>query len=258
MAYEPTIERYRHWYAKLLRLYPKPHYERFSEGMEQTFIDLLRERVREKKGIDSWAIWVFVETTAGIIRDTLTFTIMQTMTKRLGMWAIIVAMILMIPLVAMQFTTEVQWTGSDFLFMGTLIFGVGVLFELARKRAAGNTAYKAAAGMALLGTFLLIWVNAAVGIIGDSEVNMLYAFVPATLFIGGIAARLKPRGMSYTLFAAALVQATIPAIALIIGTPDFSPGVLVVFILNAFWVMLFIGSGLLFRQANVTISQSNF
>jgi hypothetical protein len=45
------MRRYRHWYAKLLRLYPKPYYERFGEGMEQTFNDLLRERAEEKRGL---------------------------------------------------------------------------------------------------------------------------------------------------------------------------------------------------------------
>jgi uncharacterized protein len=38
-------------YAKLLRLYSKRHYERFGEGMEQTFNDLCRERRDQKRGL---------------------------------------------------------------------------------------------------------------------------------------------------------------------------------------------------------------
>src|SRR5688500_1016702 len=56
MASEPSIQRYRNCYAKLLRLYPKPYRERFAEGMEQTFNDLCRERVKENRGLFSFAV----------------------------------------------------------------------------------------------------------------------------------------------------------------------------------------------------------
>jgi hypothetical protein len=69
MASEPFIRRYRNCYAKLLRLYPKAHRERFGEGMEQTFHDLCRERVKAGRGLFSFALWTFFETSAGIIRE---------------------------------------------------------------------------------------------------------------------------------------------------------------------------------------------
>jgi hypothetical protein len=69
MASEPFIRRCRNWYTKLLRLYPKAHRERFAEGMEQTFNDLCRERVKEEKGLFSFALWMFVETSAAIIKE---------------------------------------------------------------------------------------------------------------------------------------------------------------------------------------------
>ena len=69
---EPSIRRYRNWYAKLLRLYPKPYRERFGEGMEQTFNDLCRERVKAERGLFSFALWIFLETSAGIIRENAT------------------------------------------------------------------------------------------------------------------------------------------------------------------------------------------
>ena len=77
MASEPFIRRYRSWYAKLLRLYPKAHRDCFGEGMEQTFNDLCRERVKAEKGLFSFALWMFFETSAGILRETATFIIMQ-------------------------------------------------------------------------------------------------------------------------------------------------------------------------------------
>lgn len=71
MASEPFL-RYRNWYAKLLRLYPKPYRERFGDGMEQTFNDLCHERVKAGRGLFSLALWVFVETLAAIIRENAT------------------------------------------------------------------------------------------------------------------------------------------------------------------------------------------
>jgi hypothetical protein len=69
MASEPLIRRYRNGYARLLRLYPRPYRERFGEGMQQTFHDLCRERAQEGRGLFGLALWVFVETSAGIIRE---------------------------------------------------------------------------------------------------------------------------------------------------------------------------------------------
>jgi hypothetical protein len=72
MRSEPSIRRYRSWYATLLRLYPKSYRERFGEGMEQTFNDLCRERAQEGKGLFRLALWMFAETSAGIIKENAT------------------------------------------------------------------------------------------------------------------------------------------------------------------------------------------
>ena len=50
---------------------------------------------------------------------------------RLSVCAIIVAFILLVPLVAMQFTDEVVWTLSDFVVAGVLLFGSVLVYELA-------------------------------------------------------------------------------------------------------------------------------
>ncbi|RJQ36337.1 hypothetical protein C4552_03555 [Candidatus Parcubacteria bacterium] len=249
MQHDRSIRRYRTWYATLVRLYPKPYRECFGEGMEQTFGDMLRERQGASRELLGFALWIFVETFAGIIREHLTRISMQTTIKRLSIWAVLVVAILMIPLLA-----QWPWTRGDFVFAVVVLFGSALLYELIA-RTSGNAAYRFAVGMAVAAMLLLAWVNGAVGIIGGSDVNVLYAGVIFTLFIGAIIARLKPRGMSYVLFAAALVQFAIPVIALIIGTPDFAPGVVRVFTLNTFWVMAFVGSALLFRQASAANSR---
>jgi hypothetical protein len=250
MASEPSIRRYRHWYAKLLRLYSKPYYERFGEGMEQTFNDLLRERAEEKRGLFGCALWMFIETSAGIIREDITFIIMQNITKRLSVWAAVVALILMVPLLARW-----PWTLGDFVFAGVLLFSTGLAYELVVRKG-DNLAYRVAVGLALAAALLLVWINGAVGIIGseDNPANLLYGGVLAIGFIGAIVALLEPRGMARALFVTAIAQALVPVIAFIIWEPSFAepPGIVGVFVLNSFFVMMFVGSALLFQRASAT------
>jgi hypothetical protein len=72
MGIEPRTRRYGNWYSKLLRFYPKAYRERFGVGMEQTFKDLCNERVKAGRGVFRLALWVFVETSAAIIRENAT------------------------------------------------------------------------------------------------------------------------------------------------------------------------------------------
>ena len=247
-----TTARYRNLYARLLRLYPKPYRERFGEEMEQTFNDLCRERRKAGDGLFGFVLWVFAETSAGIIRENITLVLMQNITRRLIVWAVVVALILLIPLVAMQFTSEVNWTLSDFVFAGALLFGTGLTYELVARKA-GGIAYRAAVGVALAAAFLLVWINGAVGIIGneDNPANLMYGGVLAVGSIGAMIARFQPQGMARALFATALAQMLVPMIALIVWRPslDDAPGIVGVFMLNAFFVMLFVVSALFFRRA---------
>ena len=81
MASERLIRRYRNCYAKLLRLYPKPYRERFGEGMEQTFNDLCRERVRAERGLFTFVLWTFLETSAAILRENAKMIVRHSMNR---------------------------------------------------------------------------------------------------------------------------------------------------------------------------------
>lgn len=168
--------------------------------------------------------------------------------------ALVTGLLLLIPLIAMQFTDEVNWTLSDFIFMGILVFGTGLTYKLITRKL-GKITYKIALGIALATAFLLVWVNGAVGIIGNegNPANLMYIGVLAVGIIGSLFARFQPKGMARTLFAAALAQALVPAIALIIWPPQVvswgAAGVFGVFALNAFFIMLFVLSALIFRHA---------
>lgn len=248
MPSEHSIRRYRDCYAKLLCLYSKPFHSRFGEGMEQTFNDILRQRAEKNRRLFGCALWMFVETFIGIFRENSKFIIMKN--KNILRLAIATAVLLMVPLVAMQFTKEVNWTLSDFVVAGVLLFGSGLTFELVSRRS-GNVAYRVAVGVAVATALILVWSNLAVGIIGneDNPANLMFFGVLAIGAIGAVIARLQPLGMSRALFATALAQLLVPVIALIIWRPEVNAGVLYVFILNAVFVALFAGAALLFRRA---------
>ena len=77
----------------------------------------------------------------------------------------VVGVLLLIPLVAMQFTTEVNWSGFDFLVMGVLLIGTGLLCELVLRKVT-KTNHRILLCMAVVGVFLLVWAELAVGIFG--------------------------------------------------------------------------------------------
>ena len=116
--------------------------------------------------------------------------------------ALATGFLLLLPLLAMQFTNEVVWDVADFIVAGVLLFGTGLTYKLAAIKV-GNIVYRSAVGLALTAAFILIWVNGAVGIIGseNNDANLMYGAV--------------------------------------IG----------VYVLNAFFVMLWVGSALLFQNA---------
>lgn len=167
--------------------------------------------------------------------------------------ALVTALILMVPLVAMQFTEEVSWDLFDFVLIGAVLFGVGLVYELIAKKSE-KTVYRVAFGFGITGAFLLFWVNGAVGIIGNEgqPANLIYGVVFAVGFIGSLISRFKSRGMALTLFAAAFTQMLVPVFALLIWPPptiSWAPSVLGVFVLNTFFAVLFVVSALLFRHA---------
>lgn len=79
--------------------------------------------------------------------------------------ALVTALILMVPLVAMQFTDEVNWSLGDFVVAGALLFGTGLVFMLAARRTR-NIEHRAAIGLALAAALLLVWAELAVGVFG--------------------------------------------------------------------------------------------
>lgn len=171
--------------------------------------------------------------------------------------ALTTGLLLMIPLIAIQFSDEVAWTFSDFVIAGGLLFGTGFMYILVTRllatQMADNTVYRIAIGFALFAGLFLIWANGAVGIIGseNNPYNIVYFGVIAVGIIGAFIARFKPEGMTYTMFAMAVAQALVAAIALIGGFYQSPPStVFHIIAVNGFFITLFVVSALLFRYTD--------
>jgi hypothetical protein len=174
--------------------------------------------------------------------------------RRGSRWRIVgwsaAALVLLVPLVAMQFTDEVNWSPADFVFAAVMVGGVGLCYELTvRKR--GDGAYRAGVGIALVAVFLLIWINAAVGIIGNenNDANEMYLGVIAIGIVVALITRFRPLGMARAMFAMALAQTVVAAIAIILKLDDEGHGPLELAMLNGLFVVLFVTSAALFLRA---------
>ena len=98
MATKVPGRHYRTWYAMLLRLYPRPFRERFGEGMAQTFHDLCRECRDPGLGLFVFALWIFFETSVGIVKENTRH--MPQLGKTMLRVALGALAVLMVPLVA--------------------------------------------------------------------------------------------------------------------------------------------------------------
>ncbi len=161
------------------------------------------------------------------------------------------AVLWLLPLVAMQVSAEMNWDGTDFIVFGAMLLGVGGLFELA-VRGSRSLAFRLGTGVALLAGFGLVWINLAVGIIGseDNPANLLFFAILALGLVGGALARFRAPGMARILLAMAVAQALVGAAALILrwgaDAPSFPQAIIV---LTGFFAGLWLAAAWLFRRA---------
>lgn len=99
------------------------------------------------------------------------------------------------------------WSPGDFIIMGIMLGSVGLGIEFLVRRS-GSAFVRLGAVIGVLTCFLTIWVNLAVGMIGneDNPYNQLF-IVPVFLFIAGtVLTRFKPKGMTAVMLCAAAAQ----------------------------------------------------
>lgn len=87
--------------------------------------------------------------------------------KRLIIILLISTILLLIPLIAMQFSDQVNWTPFDFLIGGILLFGTGFVIELVLRQVKIKK-YRYLTVAVVLVALLLVWAELAVGIFGTA------------------------------------------------------------------------------------------
>jgi hypothetical protein len=169
---------------------------------------------------------------------------------RIAGWGFAAALLLT-PAVAMQFSPDVNWTLFDFAFAAVLIGGTGLLIELAA-RSSSKWSYRGGALLALAATFLLIWINGAVGIIGNESnpANLVFLAIIGVAVVGALIARGRAAGMARAMFVAAGAQALTGLVVFAAGVGSTEPpGQVGLLVLIEFFAVLWTASGWLFRAA---------
>ena len=156
------------------------------------------------------------------------------------------AALLLVPLIA-----GAPWSIGDYVFAAAIFALVGGTFELAVRRS-GNGWYRSGVAVGVGTAFLLVWINGAVGIIGDegNPANLMFLGVIGIALVGSIVARFRAAGMAVAMAVAATVEALVAVAALVLrlgaNEPPFFPGVL---ILIGFFALTWLLSAWMFRKA---------
>ena len=136
---------------------------------------------------------------------------------RIAIWALAGALFLL-PLVAMQLTSEMNWDAFDFLVWGTMLLVACGTYELV-SRLSPNRAYRLGVGASIVTGFLVFWANGAVGMIGneDNAYNLLFLGAILLGAVVALASWFRPRAMARALYATAIAHGGVALYALVAG-----------------------------------------
>jgi hypothetical protein len=168
---------------------------------------------------------------------------------RIARWSVAAALLLT-PLAMMQVSDEWNWGVGDFVFAAVMICGTFLLYETAAKWSA-SLAYRGGAVLALAASFLIVWINLAVGIVGeDSPFNLnffgLVAMAAAVSFACGFTAKGMARGMTCVAAAAAFLGVLLATAPMNANVP---PGPAKLLGISLAFAAVWLASGLLFWRA---------
>ena len=155
--------------------------------------------------------------------------------------------LLALPAIAMRWFpgSGVDWRAGDFVAMGALLAMAAGLYELGA-RSSVSLAYRAGFGLAVLTGLLTVWVNLAVGMLGEegSAPNLMFAAVLLLACAGAFAARMRPAGMARAMAIAGIAQWLAVVLGAALG--EYRGNELV---LSACFALPWFASALLFRHA---------
>lgn len=120
----------------------------------------------------------------------------------------------LVPLAA-KLVADIPWTTFDFVAWGVMLLVAAGACEIGL-RLSGSLAYRAGVVVAAGTSFLIVWSNLAVGIIGDENnpLNQIFFGVIAIAVIGAFLARFRPKGMALAMLVTAVAQFATAFVAL--------------------------------------------
>jgi hypothetical protein len=135
--------------------------------------------------------------------------------------------------------------------MGALLGGSGLVLELATRKA-NSLLYRLGVTTAVATSFLLVWVNLAVGFLGDegNPANLMFLGVITVAAAGAVLARSRPRAMAGAMGIAAGAQVLAGAVGFVAGwSSPGAQGVYEVVMGTILFSALWLGSAALFWKA---------
>ena len=157
----------------------------------------------------------------------------------------------MVPLVASQFVEDWHWGVAGFVRVYVLFFATGMVYALVARRVS-VWSYKAGVGVALVAGFAFGWSNMVQVADSGNPANLWYYSVLVVGVVGACLARLKARGLAFTLFAMAATLVVISVMLPSGAPPNLARNMAIG---HSVYVALFTASSLLFKTASQQASK---
>lgn len=170
---------------------------------------------------------------------------------RLVLWTIPTVLLASAAVMTVRATEGWLWTPFDFVVAAVLLYGTTGLIDLAIRKG-GSLAYRLGAALAVVVSFLLVWVNGAVGVIGNENnpANLMFVAVILIAVAGAVLARFAAKGMARATLLACALTAAIAAAAPVFGWgADEPPGTVGLTMLIGGFALLWGLSAALFAKA---------
>ncbi len=173
---KPELHKSERLYEFLLKFYPKNYKKEFGEEMKYVFSEFLKDAYAENGKQEITNLWIrtilgesksiFIQYIENIKRrDYMKLAKNDViMENTIFLWlALATGVILLIPLIVMQFSSEMNWDETDFIIIGILLFGMGSLFVITA-RMIQSKSLRIAIGVVFVLAVMYIWAELAVGI----------------------------------------------------------------------------------------------
>jgi len=151
--------------------------------------------------------------------------------------------LLSLPAIAMAFFPDagVDWSGSDFVLMGVMLFVACASVEVGA-HVGDDFAYLGGVVMAVGTGFVTVWANLAVGMIQDEgdPANLVFLAVLALAVLGTLAARFKAAGMSKVMLATGAAQALVGVSVAVAALDNLQTAGLIAAFAVGWWLAAFL------------------